>query len=66
MDEIEKCLQQRKGEPNFDRDYRIFCLYYCDGHTANAISQMPGIGLDVKGVESALLRLIKWLRAKLT
>jgi RNA polymerase sigma factor (sigma-70 family) len=62
---IERCLQQLAGKPNFDRDYKIFRLYFCDGYTAQAISQLPDIGLSVKGVESTLLRLIKWLRDKL-
>lgn len=62
MNEIEKCLQQRKGEPNFARDYKIFWLYFRDGFTAHDISQLPDIGFkNVKGVESALLRLSKWV-----
>jgi RNA polymerase sigma-70 factor (ECF subfamily) len=62
MNEIEKCLQQRKGEPNFVRDHKIFWLYFRDGFTANEISEFPDIGFkSVKGVESALLRLSKWV-----
>jgi len=62
MSEIENCLKRRKGEPNFERDCKIFRLYYRDGFTALEISQLPDIGLkNVKGVESALLRLIKWI-----
>jgi RNA polymerase sigma-70 factor (ECF subfamily) len=62
MNEIENCLQRRKGEPNFDRDHKIFWLYYRNGFTALEISQLPDIGFkNVKGVESALLRLIKWV-----
>ena len=62
MNEIENCLQRRKGEPHFDRDRKMFWLYYRDGFTALEISQLPDIGLkNVKGVESALLRLIKWI-----
>jgi len=62
MSEIDKCLHRRKGEPNFDRDCKIFRLYYRDGFTALEISQLPDIGLkNVKGVESVLLRLIKWV-----
>jgi RNA polymerase sigma-70 factor (ECF subfamily) len=62
MNEIESCLQQRKGEPNFVRDHKIFWLYFRDGFTANEISELPDIGFkSVKGVESALLRLSKWL-----
>jgi RNA polymerase sigma-70 factor, ECF subfamily len=65
IQEIETCLQQLAGEPNFARDQKIFWLYYRDGLTAQAISQLPDTGLSVKGVESTLLRLIKWLRDKL-
>ena len=66
IQEVETCLQQLADEPNFARDSKIFWLYYRDGYTAQAISQLPDIGLTVKGVESTLLRLIKWLRDKLT
>ncbi|MFL6386737.1 MAG: sigma-70 family RNA polymerase sigma factor [Terriglobales bacterium] len=60
MNEIENCLQKRKAEANSNRDYKMFWLYYRDGFTALEISQLPDIGLkNVKGVESALLRLIK-------
>jgi|SRR5579864_754012 len=62
--EIEMRLQELAGEPNFARDSMIFWLYYRDGLTAQAISQLPEIELTVKGVESTLLRLIKWLRDK--
>lgn len=62
MSEIENCLQQRKGEPNFVRDHKVFWLYFRDGFTANEISELPDIGFkSVKGVESALLRLSKWV-----
>lgn len=64
MNEIEDCLQQLAGEPNFGRDYKIFWLYFRDGFTAHDISQLPNIGFkNEKGVESALLRMIKWLRS---
>jgi DNA-directed RNA polymerase specialized sigma24 family protein len=62
MNEIENCLQRRKSEPNFVRDHKIFWLYFRDGFTANEISEFPDIGFkSVKGVESALLRLSKWV-----
>lgn len=62
INEIENCLQQRKAEPNFVRDHRIFWLYFRDGFTAHEIAQFPDIGFKtVKGVESALLRLSKWV-----
>ena len=34
MSEIENCLKRRKGEPNFERDYKMFWLYFRDGFTA--------------------------------
>jgi RNA polymerase sigma-70 factor (ECF subfamily) len=62
MSEIENCLKRRKAEPNFERDYKMFWLYFRDGFTALEISLLPDIGLkNVKGVESALLRLVKWI-----
>jgi RNA polymerase sigma-70 factor (ECF subfamily) len=62
MSEIENCLQRRKAEPNFERDYKMFWLYFRDGLTADEIAQLPDIGFkSVKGVESGLLRLSKWV-----
>jgi RNA polymerase sigma-70 factor (ECF subfamily) len=63
--EIKQCLTEQASEPNFTRDYAIFWLYYRQGLTAKAISQLPAIGLSVKGVESTLLRLTRLVRAKL-
>jgi len=45
-----------------ERDRNLFWLYYRNGMTAEAISQIPAIGLSAKGVESALGRLTKLLR----
>jgi DNA-directed RNA polymerase specialized sigma24 family protein len=62
MTEIEKCLQQRKDESSFDRDHKTFWLYFRNGFTAQEIFQLPDLGFkSVKGVESALLRLSKWV-----
>lgn len=66
MGEIEDCLTTLASEPNFARDHAIFWLYYRHGLTAKAISQLPAIGLSVKGVESTLLRLTRLVRAKMT
>jgi RNA polymerase sigma factor (sigma-70 family) len=63
MGEIDQYLiQTLAAEPNFTRDYSIFWLYYRQGLTAKAISQVPGVKLSVKGVESTLLRLVRLLR----
>ena len=40
MSEIENCLQKRKADPNFDRDYKMFRLYFRDGFTALEISEL--------------------------
>jgi RNA polymerase sigma-70 factor (ECF subfamily) len=65
LGEIKDCLAKCATDPNFSRDYSIFWLYYRYGFTAKAISKMPSIGLNVKGVESALLRLTRYVRDKL-
>lgn len=65
IQEIRQCLQTQASEPNFSRDSAIFWLYYQQGLTAKAISELPAIGLTVKGVESTLLRLTRLLREKM-
>ena len=66
MGQIDRCLAKLAPEPNFTRDYTIFWLYYRQGLTAKAISQLPGISLGVKGVESTLLRLTRYVKVCLT
>jgi len=66
MGQIDRCLAKLAPEPNFTRDYAIFWLYYRQGLTAKAISQLPGISLGVKGVESTLLRLTRYVKVCLT
>lgn len=63
--EVDECLAEHSSDANFTRDHTIFWLYYRQGLTARAISQLPGINLNVKGVESVLMRLICLLRARL-
>lgn len=65
FDKIRRCLLKLAGEPNFQRDWTIFQLYYFDGLTAKAISELPGVDLGVKGVESTLLRLIRYIKGEL-
>lgn len=62
INEIQRCLETLRNEPNFARDQAIFWLYYEQGLTAKAIAELPGIGLTVKGVESTLLRLTRYVR----
>jgi RNA polymerase sigma-70 factor, ECF subfamily len=63
--EIRRCLESLASEPNFARDCMIFWLYYQQGLTAKAISELPAIRLTVKGVESTLLRLTRVVREKM-
>ena len=44
------------------RDRNLFWMYYMHGMTADAIARIPAMGLGAKGVESALLRLVRLLR----
>jgi RNA polymerase sigma factor (sigma-70 family) len=59
---INACLAKLSHEPNYDRDRTIFWLFYLFGATAKEIAARPEIGLSIKGVESTLFRLIKFLR----
>jgi RNA polymerase sigma-70 factor (ECF subfamily) len=65
IEEIRRCLESHTPEPNSTRDYVVFWLYYRQGLTAKAISELPSIGLTVKGVESALLRLTRLVKEKM-
>lgn len=65
LSQIQSCLQKEYSESNFKRDCRILWLYYHYGFTARAISRSAGIGLSVKGVESALFRLTHLLKTRL-
>jgi RNA polymerase sigma-70 factor (ECF subfamily) len=66
LGQIDRCLKKLASEPNFTRDYTIFWLYFRQGLTAKAISELPGINLGVKGVESTLLRLTRYVKVCLT
>jgi len=65
LEEIDSILKTHAHEPNFERDYAIFWLYYRHGFTATEIAASPGVTLDVKGVESTLLRLTRQMRVAL-
>lgn len=66
LEEIDRALRTREHEPNFERDYAIFWLYYGQGLTAKTIAELPDVKLGVKGVESTLLRLARQIRVVLT
>lgn len=63
--EVARCLQSLPADDHLTRDCAIFWLYYRQGLTAKSISQLPGIGLSVKGVESTILRLTRLVRERM-
>jgi RNA polymerase sigma-70 factor (ECF subfamily) len=60
-DQIQDCLD-RLPEETRRRDQSIFWFYYEQGFTAKEVSQLPVIGLTVKGVEAVLQRLNRFLK----
>jgi RNA polymerase sigma-70 factor (ECF subfamily) len=60
--ELQRLLFARTQHENGARDRAIFQFYYRDGMTASAIAQLPGVGLNPKGVEGVLHRLTRALR----
>jgi len=64
--DIDRALKTLSHEPNFQRDYKIFWLYYRNGYTATEIAALPDVKLSVKGVESILHRLTRQIRSALT
>jgi RNA polymerase sigma-70 factor (ECF subfamily) len=59
ISELEDILDQLVEN---DRDKAAFWLYYRQGFTARAISEIPGMELSIKGVESCLQRLMRLLQ----
>lgn len=62
LSEILRGLEQCTGGAMRDRDQTLFWLYYRQGMSASAIASLPTMGLSVKGVESAILRLTRQVR----
>ena len=63
MAQIRNCLAKHaSNDRTFARDEKIFTLYFCEGLTAKEISELPEVALTIKGVESALLRIVRLLR----
>lgn len=61
-DQIQTRLQSLAPSETYPRDESIFWLYYEQGYTAKEISLLPTVGLTVKGVESTLHRLTRFIR----
>jgi RNA polymerase sigma factor (sigma-70 family) len=64
--ELQQLLFARTQNENGIRDRAIFQFYYRDGMTAAAIAQLPGVGLNPKGVEGVLHRLTRAIREAVT
>lgn len=65
LSQIDSLLAHHGATADSERDRTVFWLYYRQGLTAEAIAQLPGVGLTVKGVESLILRLTRMIREKL-
>lgn len=63
--EIDRALQRLVPDVLLERDCIIFWLYFGQGYSARDISDIPGIGLSVKGVESSLHRSVNYVRQDL-
>jgi RNA polymerase sigma-70 factor, ECF subfamily len=63
LQEIDQQLARSVPITELPRNRLIFWLYYRSGLSASAIASLPNIGLTTKGVESALLRLTRSIRA---
>jgi DNA-directed RNA polymerase specialized sigma24 family protein len=65
MREIDDCVRTVTVGPQQSRDIALFNFYYRQGLTAQAIAEIKPMGLTVKGVESALLRITRAVRERL-
>lgn len=61
-DTIQTRLESLSASDTCQRDQAIFWLYYEQGYTAKEIALLPNMKLSVKGVESTLLRLVKFVK----
>src|SRR5262249_35092794 len=61
-DKIQERLESLSSSDTYSRDVSIFWLYYEQGYSAKEISLLPTVGLTVKGVESTLQRLTRFLK----
>lgn len=66
LGEIDDCLERCTQGDKAERDRLIFRLYYRQGFSAKAIAAIPEVELkNVKGVESAILRITRLVRAEI-
>ncbi len=63
--EIEVSLESCTEGATRERDRTLFWLYYEQGLSATAIAALPTVGLTVKGVESAILRMTRQVRNRI-
>jgi RNA polymerase sigma-70 factor, ECF subfamily len=63
--QIDRCLETCSVGADQERDRLVFWLYYQQGMTAKDIAALPAVGLTVKGVESAILRLTRLVRERI-
>jgi RNA polymerase sigma factor (sigma-70 family) len=66
LHQIDSILYSQLPQASRSRDRMVFRLYYRYGMTARAIAEIPAVGLNVKGVESLVLRMTQIVRTALT
>jgi RNA polymerase sigma-70 factor, ECF subfamily len=65
LSQIERLIDQMTDGPTQQRDKLIFLLYYQQGMTAQDIASLPTVSLSIKGVESTILRMTRFVRQQL-
>lgn len=65
LQQIDQLLYKSIPPEDLSRSRLIFWLYYRSGLSASAIASLPDMHLTTKGVESALLRLTRLVKAAL-
>jgi RNA polymerase sigma-70 factor (ECF subfamily) len=65
LQQIERLIDQMANGPTQQRDKLIFLLYYQQGMTAQDIASLPAVSLSIKGVESTILRMTRFVRQQL-
>jgi RNA polymerase sigma-70 factor, ECF subfamily len=65
IQEIKDHLSFCVSGPNEERNTNIFWLHYRAGLSARAIAELPGMGLNTKGVESIIARITRELRVRM-